>query len=90
MSKLADYLAKNYLTADPKPDSAKRKGGSGGKKRKRKDHTTDVARDVATATSGLIIADDDVLDWGDVSGKMGNGDEDRPLNGTTLMSYLCG
>ncbi|MCJ1405487.1 Pre-mRNA-splicing factor cwc26 [Xylographa trunciseda] len=42
---LADYLAKNYLTADSKPDKKS-------KKRKRKN-----------GSDGLIIADDDPLDW---------------------------
>lgn len=49
MSSLADYLAKNYLTADPQPERPK-------KKRKKNKHAT-------TSTSaegdGLIIADDD-------------------------------
>ncbi|KAI9820356.1 MAG: Pre-mRNA-splicing factor cwc26 [Pycnora praestabilis] len=45
---LADYLAKNYLSADPKPSSSS-------KKRKRKG--------THPPTSGLIIADDD-LGWG--------------------------
>ena len=77
MSKLADYLAKNYLTADPAPDS-KRK--SSGKKRKRKGTTND-AGGVVTATSGLIIADDDEFDWGDANGKKAVGDEDGFLDG---------
>ena len=45
---LADYLAKNYLTADSKPDKKS-------KKRKRKDGLSEP--------SGLIIADDDALGW---------------------------
>lgn len=45
---LADYLAKNYLTADSKPDKRS-------KKRKRKDGLSE--------RSGLIIADDDALGW---------------------------
>ena len=87
MSKLADYLAKNYLTADRTPDSSKKKGSSSSsssKKRKRKGTTADTdftAGNVTTATSGLIIADDDVLDWGNVNGKQVNGDDDGPLNG---------
>ena len=44
---LADYLAKNYLTADTKPEKK-------AKKRKRKD---------APTQEGLIIADDDALGW---------------------------
>jgi pre-mRNA-splicing factor CWC26 len=47
MSSLADYLAKNYLTADPPAKKTK--------KRKRK-----TADDVS---SGLIIADDDATGW---------------------------
>ncbi|CRG88622.1 hypothetical protein PISL3812_05653 [Talaromyces islandicus] len=43
---LADYLAKNYLTADPQPESQRPK-----KKRKKNKH--------ADTDSGLIIADDD-------------------------------
>lgn len=45
---LADYLAKNYLTADSKPDKKS-------KKRKRKEGKTEP--------SDLIIADDDALGW---------------------------
>ena len=84
MSKLADYLAKNYLTADAKPDSARKKGSSSSsssKKRKRKGTATDATGGVTTATSGLVIADDDVLDWGDVNAKQVNGDDDGPVNG---------
>ncbi|KAL9130232.1 MAG: hypothetical protein Q9217_001525 [Psora testacea] len=44
---LADYLAKNYLTPDPKQDKKT-------KKRKRKD---------GSSSGGLIIADDDALGW---------------------------
>ena len=50
---LADYLAKNYLTADTAPPSKKKSNNSNSKKRKRKGAT-----EIATATSGLIIADD--------------------------------
>lgn len=86
MSKLADYLAKNYLTADPAPES-KRKSSSG-KKRKRKGTLNDAnaAGDVATATSGLIIADDDVLDWGDANGKKATREEDGFLDGMEALS----
>jgi pre-mRNA-splicing factor CWC26 len=49
MSSLADYLAKNYLTADPQPVKKS-------KKRKRK------ANDDSPST-GLIIADDDAMGW---------------------------
>jgi pre-mRNA-splicing factor CWC26 len=48
MSSLADYLAKNYLTADPPPE------GSRPKKKRKKKHA-----DPETETGGLIIADDD-------------------------------
>lgn len=71
MSSLADYLAKNYLSADPQPSKKS-------KKRKRKD---------AEATTGLIIADDDAgwdtkkdKDAGDddrnmtIAGELRNGD----------------
>jgi pre-mRNA-splicing factor CWC26 len=61
MPSLADYLAKNYLTADP---PAKK---SSGKKRKRKD--------LAEQTSGLIIADDDETGF-NKSGATGD-DDDR-------------
>ncbi|MCJ1370959.1 Pre-mRNA-splicing factor cwc26 [Loxospora ochrophaea] len=44
---LADYLAKNYLTADPTPKKSK--------KRKRKD--------ASRPSTGLVIADDDALGW---------------------------
>lgn len=45
---LAEYLAKNYLTADSKPEKKS-------KKRKRKDGQSEP--------SGLTIADDDALGW---------------------------
>lgn len=45
---LADYLAKNYLTADPKTEKKS-------KKRKRKDESESRA--------GLVIADDDAMGW---------------------------
>lgn len=45
---LADYLAKNYLTADTSTDQKS-------KKRKRKP--------TQGPTTGLIIADDDALGW---------------------------
>jgi pre-mRNA-splicing factor CWC26 len=45
---LADYLAKNYLTADPPADKKS-------KKRKRKAAKNNAA--------GLIIADDDISGW---------------------------
>ena len=48
-SSLADYLAKNYLTADPAPERPKKK------RKKAKQSTED-------ASTGLIIADDDPPD----------------------------
>ncbi|KAH8689945.1 putative cell cycle control protein [Talaromyces proteolyticus] len=48
-SSLADYLAKNYLTADPQPERPKKKR----KKNKYGDNFDD------TGSGGLIIADDD-------------------------------
>jgi pre-mRNA-splicing factor CWC26 len=48
MSSLADYLAKNYLTADTQPERPK-------KKRKKNKHTSETDGD----GGGLIIADDD-------------------------------
>ena len=58
---LAEYLAKNYLTADPKPEKRS-------KKRKRKDVST-----------GVSIADDDVLGWDKNSST--NADDEIPLTG---------
>jgi pre-mRNA-splicing factor CWC26 len=60
MSSLADYLSKNYLSADPNP--AKKS-----KKRKRKD--------VEASSSGLIIADDDVSGWDNAKSKDDADDE---------------
>ncbi|QGA21509.1 hypothetical protein EYB26_009220 [Talaromyces marneffei] len=48
MSSLADYLAKNYLTADPQPERPK-------KKRKKNKHHDPLT----SGGDGLIIADDD-------------------------------
>lgn len=45
---LTEYLARNYLTADSRPEKKKKT-----KKRKQKD----------TIQSGLVIADDDALGW---------------------------
>ncbi|KAI9785407.1 MAG: Pre-mRNA-splicing factor cwc26 [Peltula sp. TS41687] len=65
---LADYLAKNYLTADPSSSSADQKS----KKRKRKPQGTDNGE-------GLIIADDDAtIEWNDTSSRR-NEAEDGPL-----------
>ena len=65
---LADYLAKNYLTADSKP-------GRKSKKRKQKD----------CVATGLIIADDDALDW-DRDGT-DKADDDAPLEGEKRVSF---
>ncbi|KAA8906303.1 Pre-mRNA-splicing factor of RES complex-domain-containing protein [Sphaerosporella brunnea] len=63
MSSLAEYLAKNYLTADtPKKKSTK--------KRKRKDKDA--------AASGVIIADDDAAGWENSRGGNNSDDEDAP------------
>ncbi|KAI9681520.1 MAG: Pre-mRNA-splicing factor cwc26 [Caeruleum heppii] len=64
---LADYLAKNYLTADPAPEKKS-------KKRKRKGA-------VEPATTGLIIADDDDSGWNNPN--TGDLDEDGPLTVTS-------
>ena len=61
---LADYLAKNYLTADPATERPK-------KKRKK-------TKAVDTAGSGLIIADDDPPDIRASLGKTEEDDEDSP------------
>lgn len=63
---LADYLAKNYLTADSPKQTEKKL-----KKRKRKVGTT-------TTKSGLIIAEDDITGW---EKKNGSADEDAPTTG---------
>lgn len=92
MSKLADYLAKNYLTADRAPDSSKKKSSSSAntstssKKRKRKGATADAAGGVTIATSGLVIADDDTLDWGDVNRKQMNGEDAGLVDG--MYEYI--
>lgn len=66
---LADYLAKNYLTADS-PKQAEKKS----KKRKRKAGTT--------SESGLIIAEDDITGW---EKKNDSGDEDAPTTGIIMI-----
>ncbi|KAJ5773689.1 Bud13 [Penicillium paradoxum] len=66
---LADYLAKNYLTADPATERPK-------KKRKK-------TKAVDTAGSGLIIADDDPPDIRASLGNQAQDDEDRPYFETT-------
>ena len=70
---LADYLAKKYLTADaPAEKSAK--------KRKRKG--------AATASTGLVIADDDAPGWDD--NKAENEDEDGPTTGECCVNSTSG
>ncbi|PIG83033.1 pre-mRNA-splicing factor cwc26 [Aspergillus arachidicola] len=63
-SSLADYLAKNYLTADPATERPK-------KKRKK-------TKEVDTAVQGLIIADDDPPDLKSSAANFANDDEDGP------------
>jgi pre-mRNA-splicing factor CWC26 len=65
MPSLSDYLAKNYLSADPKPDKKS-------KKRKRKDKDG--------ASTGLVIADDDVTGW-DNQGQDNDDDDRGPMMG---------
>ncbi|KAI9877795.1 MAG: Pre-mRNA-splicing factor cwc26 [Pleopsidium flavum] len=60
---LADYLAKNYLTADASTDKK-------GRKRKRKS--------AQTPATGLIIADDDALGWNSNNGTARD-DDDGPV-----------
>lgn len=66
-SSLADYLAKNYLTADPPKKPTK-------KKRKRKGATADDS----SKTPGLIIADDDAAGW-DIPNANPSDDDDIPV-----------
>ncbi|KAE8353097.1 Pre-mRNA-splicing factor of RES complex-domain-containing protein [Aspergillus coremiiformis] len=61
---LADYLAKNYLTADPATERPK-------KKRKK-------TKPLDTAAEGLIIADDDPPDLKSSGANFLNDDEDGP------------
>lgn len=71
---LADYLAKNYLTADSPKQTQKKS-----KKRKRKAGTT-------TTESSLIIAEDDITGW---EKKYGSADEDAPTTGIdSFLSLL--
>lgn len=69
---LADYLAKNYLTADPSTERPK-------KKRKKTKPTTD-------ASEGLIIADDDPPDLRHMSTTQAQDDEDSPFLDTSARS----
>ncbi|KAI2702016.1 hypothetical protein CBS147332_7792 [Penicillium roqueforti] len=68
---LADYLAKNYLTADPTTERPK-------KKRKK-------TKAIDTAGSGLIIADDDPPDIRSL-GNTEEDDEDRPYFDTSART----
>lgn len=67
---LADYLAKNYLNADPTPDRPKKK--------RKKTKTTD------TASDGLIIADDDAPVFGNA--RPLEDDEYKPSIDTSITS----
>ncbi len=69
---LADYLAKNYLTAD-------NVGHKTSKKRKRKPGQA--------STTGLIIADDDALGWAS-NHDDAKDDDDGPLTGTQPPSKI--
>ncbi|KAL4932440.1 putative cell cycle control protein (Cwf26) [Aspergillus undulatus] len=73
---LAEYLAKNYLTADPAPPSTRPK-----KKRKK-----NAASEIDTTGSGLIIADDDPPDLRSTSGLHENGGRDRNEFGPAVVS----
>ncbi|KAF9894432.1 bud site selection protein [Aspergillus nanangensis] len=64
-SSLADYLAQNYLTADPAPERPKKK--------RKKTKSSAVA-----AADGLIIADDDPPDLRTTTTGFGQDDEDSP------------
>ncbi|KAJ5116876.1 Bud13 [Penicillium angulare] len=68
---LADYLAKNYLNADPAPERPKKK--------RKKTKTTD------TAGSGLVIADDDPPDLRHLNTTLQD-DEDSPFVDTSAQS----
>lgn len=69
---LADYIAKNYLTADSPKQTEKKS-----KKRKRKAGTT--------SESGLIIAEDDITGW---EKKSGSADEDAPTTGIITIYII--
>ena len=66
MSSLADYLAKNYLTADPQPERPK-------KKRKKNKHHDPLTSD----GDGLIIADDDPPSLHAAAGDLANNEYDE-------------
>ncbi|KAJ6115350.1 hypothetical protein N7486_001128 [Penicillium sp. IBT 16267x] len=69
---LADYLAKNYLNADPAPERPKKK--------RKKTKTTD------TTGSGLLIADDDPPDLRSTNTNLNEDDEDSPFVDTSAQS----
>ncbi|KAJ5691867.1 hypothetical protein N7462_001290 [Penicillium macrosclerotiorum] len=69
---LADYLAKNYLNADPSTERPKKK--------RKKTKTTD------TAGSGLIITDDDPSDLRNTTTTTGQDDDDSPFIDTSAVS----
>ena len=65
MSSLSDYLAKNYLTADPPAERPKKK--------RKKTKTAD------TASAGLVITDDDPPDLRTQAANFDPDDEDGPV-----------
>ncbi|KAJ5715486.1 Bud13 [Penicillium malachiteum] len=69
---LADYLAKNYLNADPAPERPKKK--------RKKAKTTD------TAGAGLLIADDDPPDLRNTNSTLNQDDEDSPFIETSAQT----
>lgn len=66
MSSLADYLAKNYLTADPQPERPKKK------RKKNKQHDSSTSNG-----DGLIIADDDPPSLRAAAGDLDNNEYDE-------------
>lgn len=70
---MAEYLAKNYLTADA---PAEKKS----KKRKRKG--------TAAAASGLVIADDDISGWNAASAVDDDGDTPMTSTAPSLLSVV--
>lgn len=71
---LADYLAKNYLNADPTTERPKKK------RKKTKSAPTD------DASNGLIIADDDPPDLRNMTTNIGQDDEYSPAIDTSAKS----
>lgn len=71
---LADYLAKNYLTADA--PSEKRS-----KKRKRKG--------TADPSAGLIIADDDTPGWNTSTNASSRDEDEGPTMGVSFFYSPC-